>query len=117
MKRVAIPIIKGALSEYFGQCHHYEIFDLDGKKIKRQKEEFPMVKKITELPEWISGNGITDVVAYRIDKSIINLFARYKINVYVGVLKSNPKEIIKDYLKGSLSSDNRLITEIITNTD
>ncbi len=115
MKKVAIPIVNNVLSDFFGQCHHYEIFDLEGEKIAKQKKEFPLVKTLSELPAWISAMGITDVVTYKIDKSIIHLFAKYKINLYVGIAKKNSKEIINDYISGKLNSNNNIISEIITN--
>lgn len=113
MKRVAIPVINGKLSEYFGQCHHFEIFEIEGEKISSSSVEIPSVKDITMLLPWISGRGISDVISHKVDRGIINQFCNYKINLYVGIRMDAPLNIIADYLNGTLKSDKIIISEIM----
>ena len=75
MKKVAIPISNNELSEYFGGCNYYEIFEIEGKNIQRKRMELPNVSNITELPNWLESQGVTDVIAYKVDRKIISLFA------------------------------------------
>ncbi|OQX78684.1 MAG: hypothetical protein B6D64_06065 [Bacteroidetes bacterium 4484_276] len=113
MKRVAIPVVNGKLSEFFAQCNHYEIFEIEGVQIKRNEIKEPSVKEIAMLLPWVVSQGITDVIAYKVDKRIIELFAGYKINLYVGIKRGSPREIILDYLNGTLKSDKKIISEIM----
>ena len=113
MKRVAIPVANGELSEFFAQCKHYEIFEIDGVEIKQNKIKVPAGKEINTLLSWVSCQGITDVITYKVDKRIMELFANYKINLYVGIKKGSPGEIIQDYLNGALKSDKNIISEIM----
>ena len=112
MKRIAIPVINEKLSEYFGQCNQYKIFEINGKQVKSYLIEAPMNKEISLLPLWISDQGITDVVTYKIDRSIMELFANYKISLYIGIKSESSEDIILNYLKGTLKSDEAIISEI-----
>jgi predicted Fe-Mo cluster-binding NifX family protein len=114
MKRVAIPVVSGKLSEFFAQCNHYEIFEIDGTDIKKGEIKVPSGKEISTLLSWVSGQGITDVITYKVDRRIMELFATYKINLYVGIKMGPPREIIQDYLNGTLKSDKKIISEIMT---
>lgn len=113
MKRVAIPVVKGKLSEYFGQCNHYEIFEIDEDNVRSEEIEVPPREDITKLPEWAFSESITDIIAYKIDKRIITLFSGYKINVFVGIPISTPRKLIEEYINGNLKSDDKIILEIM----
>ena len=98
MKRVAIPVTNGLLSEYFEQCDYYKIFDVEGRNIRSKKIETPPGKELTKLPEWAAGMGITDIIAYKIDKSIITSFTSFSINLFVGIPVNSPQNLIKESL-------------------
>ncbi|MEN8186538.1 MAG: hypothetical protein ABFR05_05360 [Bacteroidota bacterium] len=112
MNRIAIPIEKGKLSELFGKSSHYEIFEIDEWLIRKNYIEAPSLKDITELPEWFAKEGITDVITFKIAKQIINLFAKHKVNLFIGIKTNTSQEIIKDYINGRLFSDDSIISEI-----
>lgn len=112
MKRVAIPVVEGKLSEHFGQCNYYQIFEIDGNSIIKIETEIPPHHNIEKLPEWATTKKVTDVIAYKIDKSIISLFSNNKINLFIGVRMNTPLGIIDDYMNGNLKSDSRIINEI-----
>jgi len=112
MKRVAIPVVKEKLSENFGQCNYYKIFEIDDGNIKSDSIEVPPDQDIINLPAWAAQQGITDVIVHKIDKRIISLFAGNKINLFVGVAVNSPGILIKDYLNGNLMSDEKIIKEI-----
>ncbi len=113
MKRVAVPVVKGQLSEHFGQCNHYEIFEIDNGNVKSEELEIPPKEDITKLPEWAAGEGITDIIAYKIDKRIITLFTPFRINLFVGIPINSPRNLIDDYINGRLKSDETIISEIM----
>jgi predicted Fe-Mo cluster-binding NifX family protein len=112
MKKIAIPVANNALSEYFGNCQHYEVFEIIDGHIVNKTTEIPPNKNIEMLPEWIASKEITDVVTYKVDKRIISLFAQKKINLFVGIKLNSPLKIIDNYLNGTLKSDNNIIKEI-----
>jgi predicted Fe-Mo cluster-binding NifX family protein len=112
MRRVAIPLADNKLSEYFGQCSHYEIFEIANKTIQSSKVESHSIKEIEKIPDWVAQKGITDVITYKIDKRYIALFGNTKINLFVGVPMDTPETLIESYLNGTLKSDSQIINEI-----
>ena len=115
MKRVAIPITDGKLSEYFGHCNFYEIYDIQNNSIVKNTVEKPKVHDIKDLPDWASSNGITDIITYKLSNQIITLFSKYKINLYVGITVDNPEKLIEKFLDEELISDDRVIKQIMNN--
>jgi predicted Fe-Mo cluster-binding NifX family protein len=113
MKRLAIPISNNRLSEFFGQCEQYEIFDIDREITARHSAKIPSGIDIREIPAWIEKQGITDVIAYKVNPGIIKLFASKKVNLYVGIQPDSPQNLIDQYLKGNLESDQEIINELI----
>jgi hypothetical protein len=112
MKRVAIPVTNNLLSEFFGTCSHYEIFEIEKKVLNKYQLLIPDRIDITELPAWLEKMGITDVVSFRVNPKIMKLFASKKVNLFVGIPFNTPDAIIDDYLKGRLESNGKIIAEI-----
>jgi predicted Fe-Mo cluster-binding NifX family protein len=117
MKRVAIPVFNGQLSEYFGQCSDYEIFEIENGHVKSEEVEIPPTKDITQLPEWAASKGITDIITYKIDNRIINLFIPLRINLFIGITINTPSNLIDDYINGKLKSNEIVISEIMTQNE
>ena len=113
MKRVAIPIVNNQLSENFGECNYYTIFEID-KKIESAKTALlPDGIKLQDLPSWLKKEGVTDVVTYKVNRLIINLFVAEKINLFLGIAIDTPEKIIDDYMQRKLVSDKKMISELI----
>ena len=113
MKRVAIPIVNNKLSENFGECNYYTIFEID-KKIKSSKTTLlPDGIKLQELPVWLKNEGVTDVITYKVNRLIMNLFVAEKINLFLGIAIDTTEKIIDDYMQGKLVSDGKIISELI----
>ena len=114
MRRVAIPITNNQLSEYFGGCNHYEIFEIDKRVTGKQSASLPAGIALEELPGWLQKQGITDVIAYKVNREIISLFASKKVNLFVGIPINTSENLIEDYLNGTLASDKNIIAELTT---
>jgi predicted Fe-Mo cluster-binding NifX family protein len=112
MRRVAIPIVDNKLSESFGGCNFYEIFEIEDGEVRKSSVEVPTVNTVDELPKWLEQRGISDVIVYKIKKEIISLFAARKINLFVGITQDTPENLIHFYLEGNLESDEKIIQEI-----
>ena len=113
MKRIAIPVNNGRLSEYFGKCSYYKIYDIKGSSIQEKKFELPAIHSIDELPGWASKKGITDILTYKIDKRIIMLFNKYKINLFIGIPVDRPENLIYEFLRERITSNSKIIAEIM----
>jgi len=115
MRRVAIPVTNHLLSEYFGECSHYEIFEINREILNRKQMEAPAGTIMAELPDWLEKQGITDVITYKVNAKIISLFASKKVNLFVGIPMNSPDTLIDDYLHGRLESNKKIIEEITHN--
>ncbi len=115
MKRIAIPVTNNQLSEFFGTCNHYEVFEIERRVSKSYVLQVPIEMDIIELPGWLEKNSITDVIAYRVNREIISLFASRKVNLFVGVPLDTPQNLVGKYLQGRLESDKKIIAEITQN--
>ncbi len=115
MKYVAIPVTNNRLSEYFGECDHFEIYVTDRKVISRKIVPAPPFADVEELPLWLKMHGITDVISFKLNPKIITLFVSRKVNLYVGIPFESPDKLIEDYLQGKLESDKNIIKEITNN--
>ena len=113
MKKIAIPVTKGFLSEFFGKCNHYELFLIDNGLVRSEEIEIPPKQNITDLLEWAEIKGITDIIVHRIDRNLIKLFQPKRITIFVGIAIDTPKNLIEDYLNGTLKSDQQIISEIL----
>ena len=112
MKRVAIPVTNNMLSEFFGTCSHYEIFEIEKKVLNRYSLLIPNGIEIVDLPAWLEKMEITDVIAFKVNPKIMKHFASKKVNLFVGIPFNTPDVIIDDYLKGRLESNGEIIAEI-----
>ena len=79
--------------------------------------ELPLGMDVAKLPEWLKEMGVSDVIAYKVNKKIITLFAANKVNLFIGVAKKLPESLIDDYLNGTLKSDKNIIKEITNNNE
>jgi len=73
----------------------------------------PHEMAVSQLPGWLEEQGITDVIAFRVNPSVIHLFASRKVNLFVGVPIDTPQNLIEAYLQGKLESDGKIIKELV----
>jgi predicted Fe-Mo cluster-binding NifX family protein len=111
MVKIAIPVSENYLNKSFGNCSHYEIFEIENNTIISKEKGIPPANGLTELHNWLDHSGITDVIVHDIDKTSIQYLADTKINLFVGIEINTPEEIIDEYLRGSLKSDAQNITK------
>lgn len=112
MKRIAIPVFEGKLSQQFGQCSHFLVYEIGGNSMKHSELKLPFFDDLSELPDWTARQGITDIIAHKIDQRIISRFISNKINLFIGVRFDTPQVLIEDYINGRLTSDGKIIREI-----
>jgi hypothetical protein len=112
MKRLAIPVKDEVLSSQFGVCQYCLVFNIDSKTKLEEKLTIPKDLSSEHIPEWAAKNQITDLIVHDIDKSLLSRFVAKKINLYVGIPRTSPLEIVNDYLEGKLKSDVSLFNQI-----
>lgn len=101
---IAIPLENGILCSHFGHCQQFAIIEVTDNSIVGEKLLTPPPHEPGLLPGWLAERGITDVIAGGMGQRALDLFAAQNINVNVGAQPKNPKELVSDWIKNSLTT-------------
>jgi len=104
--KIAIPIYEGNLSEHFGHCQQFAIFEIDTetKSVVSQELHDPPAHEPGSLPAWLHNLEVTTVIAGGIGTKAIQFFQQYGIEVRPGAPVLPPDELVRQLLEGSLQT-------------
>jgi predicted Fe-Mo cluster-binding NifX family protein len=102
MTKVAIPVSNGRLDPHFGHCKQFAIYQIEEGKIVDQQVLDAPPHEPGLLPKWLADRGATEILAGGMGQRAIAIFNQFKINVFVGVSSKASDDLIQDYLKGVL---------------
>jgi ATP-binding protein involved in chromosome partitioning len=104
--RYAVPVSGGVVSQHFGHCEQFALIDVDeDKKEIVNKELVPSPgHQPGMLPEWLSEQGVSFVIASGMGSRAQSLFQENRIGVIIGAMESDPEKAVLSHL------DNKLIT-------
>lgn len=109
MKRIVIPIENGKLGKRFRACDYYAVFSLENDTVL-STEAMNLVQLSPErLMARFEDLNIAAVIAAYMEPEIIELLARHKIQVYIGVNISDPEKLVQRYIDGQLLSDQQVM--------
>jgi predicted Fe-Mo cluster-binding NifX family protein len=102
--RIAIPVTDGKLSAHFGHCEQFAIIDADSNSKEIRSEELltPPAHEPGVLPKWLNENKADVIIAGGMGRRAQQLFAQNNIEVVVGATENEPREVVLQYLNGSL---------------
>jgi ATP-binding protein involved in chromosome partitioning len=103
--KCAIPVTDGRLSPHFGHCEQFALFDVDeqqkiiiNKELVAAPEHQPGL-----LPEWLSEQGVSLIIAGGMGSRAQGLFQQNGIEVVLGAMESDPEKAVLSYLAGRLT--------------
>ena len=105
-RRMAVPVTGGKLSAHFGHCEEFVSFSPkaasgdDGVEMVDALEAPPHQPGL--LPAWLNERGVNVVIAGGMGGRAQELFCQAGIEVVVGAMSTDPKEIAQSYLSGTL---------------
>ncbi len=104
--KIAVPVVQGHLSAHFGHCEEFALFDVDreGKKIIKESRSAAPPHEPGLLPVWLKERGAHMIIAGGMGSRAQELFTGEGIEVVIGAASENPKDIVIEYLKGTLQS-------------
>jgi predicted Fe-Mo cluster-binding NifX family protein len=108
MKKIAIPVSNGSLSQHFGHCEHFAIYEAESGVVKNQVLLDAPPHQPGLLPRWLADHGATDILAGGMGQRAIALFNQHGVNVYVGVPNKTPDKLMEDFLAGKLVTNENL---------
>lgn len=101
-KIIAVPSSNGLLDEHFGHCSQFVLISVEDDKIVSESTINAPPHEPGLLPKFLAEKGVSDVLAGGMGKRAIQLFNQQNVNVFVGVPKLAPKDIVSKFLNGSL---------------
>ena len=102
--KYAIPVSNGMLSQHFGHCEHFAIFEVDekSKEIIGKKLVTPPAHQPGVLPEWLAREGVGVVIAGGMGSRAQDLFLQKNIQVIIGSTESDPEKAVASLISGNL---------------
>jgi len=112
MKKIAIPIANGCLCDHFEEFQYFLVFEYKKPSDIQEDIKYPPSHEIVDLSAWLLDIGITDIIARGIDHEVIKKLNQHKIHVFVGVRRKKPEDLLSDYLKKNLETNEHMCYHI-----
>jgi len=108
--RIAIPVAEEKLSSHFGHCEEFHFFDIDpvSGQITNQVRMPAPPHEPGVLPRWLAQHGVTTIIAGGIGVRAQQLCAMQGIKVITGAVPAPPRQVVSDYLAGTLQTGENL---------
>jgi len=107
-KTVAIPTAQGVLCAHFGHCEHFSLFDIQDSKITGMRTVDPPPHEPGVLPRWLHEQGANVIIAGGMGQRAQQFFTDFGIQVVIGAPSVAPKEVVEQYIAGTLESGDNL---------
>lgn len=103
MMKVAVANDKGMVSEHFGHCEGFMVFNSNKKEILNEERIANPGHRPRFLPNFLNDIGVNVIISGGMGASAIDIFNGKNIEVVVGA-RGNARRAVKDYLTGALKS-------------
>jgi predicted Fe-Mo cluster-binding NifX family protein len=103
MKKIAVASDHGMVTEHFGHCEAFMIFDIEDNQIISSEAIANPGHKPGFLPNFLNDKGVNVIISGGMGGGAIDIFNEKKIEVIVGA-SGDAKAAVKAYLQGSLKS-------------
>ncbi|NLI90914.1 MAG: dinitrogenase iron-molybdenum cofactor [Peptococcaceae bacterium] len=101
--KIAVASEGPMVSEHFGHCDSFLIFDTDSKQILRSEVIPNPGHRPGFLPNFLNDLGIKVIIAGGMGAGAIEIFTEKNIKIFTGV-KGDAKIAVEQYLQGQLQS-------------
>lgn len=101
--KIAIACEKDQVTEHFGHCENFNIYDTkDGKIVGEESIPNPGHRP-GFLPNYLHEKGVNVIISGGMGGGAVDIFNSHNIEVIVGV-SGSAKQAAEEYLKGDLKS-------------
>lgn len=105
MRKIAIPIAEGKLSQHFGHCENFFFVEVnDNNEIVNDEILSPPEHQPGTYPNWIAAQGATDLIAGGLGQMAIDILNTRGVNVFVGAPIKAPITLVKEFLDGTIET-------------
>jgi predicted Fe-Mo cluster-binding NifX family protein len=103
MIKIAVASEKEIVTEHFGHCTNFNIFETENDQITKSESIPNPGHKPGFLPNFLNDMGVNVVISGGMGEGAIDIFNEKGIEVIVGA-SGDAKEAVNEYLKGTLKS-------------
>lgn len=101
--KIAVASMSGKVSEHFGHCEGFDIFDTENNKIVKNEYVENPGHKPGFLPNFLNENGVKVIISGGMGGGAIDIFNEKGIEVITGA-SGDAKAAVEQYLLGNLKS-------------
>ncbi len=105
--KVAIAVDNNEASNHFGHCQGFKIYDIVNGKLESETFVENPGHKPRFLPNYLDSLGVKVIISLGMGKMAQEIFKQKDILVII-TLENNLDKIIKQYIAGKLTSDNKV---------
>lgn len=103
--KFAIPTHQGKLCAHFGHCEAFALVDTDSEgRVVNESYVTPPPHEPGLLPPWLAQQGVNCIIAGGMGSRAQQLFAQQGVRVVTGAQGEYPREVVEQYLKGTLQT-------------
>jgi ATP-binding protein involved in chromosome partitioning len=106
LKKIAVPTVNGDLCLHFGHCEKFVVYevDLENKKIISENFLTPPPHEPGVIPRFMKEQNVDIIIAGGMGVRAQELFVSYGIQVVIGAMSKDVKQIVDDFLNGKLET-------------
>lgn len=103
MVKIAVAVDNGKVTEHFGHCEEFVIFDSINNQIDKEESTVNPGHRPGFLPNFLNKMDVDVIISGGMGNGAIDIFNENGIEVVVGA-SGDAKEVVEKYLEGSLKS-------------
>jgi predicted Fe-Mo cluster-binding NifX family protein len=101
--KIAVACEKEIVTEHFGHCENFNIYETDGNKIVKSESVKNPGHRPGFLPNFLNDMGVNVIISGGMGQGAIDIFNEKGIEVITGAL-GEAKIAAEEYLRGNLKS-------------
>ena len=110
MIKIAIASEKDVVTEHFGHCINFNIFDVEGNQIVKTESIPNPGHKPGFLPNFLNDLGVNVIISGGMGGGAVDIFNEKGIEVVVGA-RGGARAVAEAYLQGALKSTGSICHE------
>ncbi|MDD3106242.1 MAG: NifB/NifX family molybdenum-iron cluster-binding protein [Bacilli bacterium] len=110
MVKIAVASENEKVTEHFGHCINFNIFEVENNTIVKKSSILNPGHKPGFLPNYLNQLGINVIISGGMGGGAVSIFNDKNISVVVGA-SGNAEEAVKAYLAGTLKSSGSICHE------
>lgn len=110
MMRIAVAAEGRNVTEHFGHCVNFMLYDVENEKIIKEESVDNPGHKPGFLPNFLADKGVQVIISGGMGQGAVDIFNERNVEVVVGA-SGDAKTAVEDYLQGALKTSGSVCHE------